>query len=88
LSFEALGTGLPIVTTSMGTGGVIRHGQEGLVVAPHDQEALIGALRELAGDAEKRRTMGEAGRIRAADYTWDKIARRRYGLIKKALAEL
>ena len=86
VSYEALGSGLPVVTTPMGAGDIIRHGREGLVVAPHDQEALIGALRELAGDAEKRRTMGEAGRIRAADYTWDKVAQRRYELIKEALS--
>jgi glycosyltransferase involved in cell wall biosynthesis len=86
VSYEAIGSGLPVVTTPMGAGDIIRHGQEGLVVAPHDQDALIGALRELAADAEKRRTMGEAGRIRAADYTWDKVAQRRYDLIKKALS--
>jgi glycosyltransferase involved in cell wall biosynthesis len=86
VSYEALGNGLPIVTTPMGAGEIIRHRQEGLVVEPYDQEALIGALRELAGDAEKRRAMGEAGRIRATDYTWDKVAQRRYVLIKKALS--
>jgi glycosyltransferase involved in cell wall biosynthesis len=86
VSYEAIGNGLPVVTTPMGAGEIIRHGQEGLVVAPHDQEALIGALRELAGDAEKRRAMGEAGRIRAADYTWDKVAQRRRALIKQALS--
>jgi glycosyltransferase involved in cell wall biosynthesis len=86
VSYEALANGLPVVTTPMGAGNVIRHRREGLVVEPHDQHALIGALRELAGDAEKRRGMGEAGRIRAADYTWDKVAQRRYELIKEALS--
>ena len=88
VSYEAIGNGLPVVTTPMGAGDIIRHGQEGLVVAPHDQDALIMALRDLAGDAKQRRVLGEAARVRAADYTWDKVARRRYGLIKKALAEL
>ena len=46
----------------------------------------IRALRELAGDTQKRRVMGEAGRIRAADFTWDKVAQRRYALIKKAVS--
>ena len=86
VSYEALGTGLPIVTTPMGAGDIIRHGQEGLVVEPHDREALVGALRELAADVGMRRAMGEAGQIRAAEYTWDKVAQRRYALIKKALS--
>ena len=40
VSYEALGTALPVVTTPMGAGEIARHGQEGLVVAPHDQDAL------------------------------------------------
>ncbi len=86
VGYEAMGNGLPIVTSAMGAGSIIRHRREGLVVDPHDQDQLIEALRQLAKDTEMRRAMGEAGRIRAANYTWDKVAQRRYDLIKKALA--
>ena len=67
MGYEAMGNGLPIVTSAMGAGSIIRHRREGLVVDPHDQDQLIEALRQLAKDAEMRRAMGEAGRIRAAD---------------------
>ena len=80
-----MGNGLPIITTPMGAGNVIRHRKEGLVIDPYDQDAWIAALRQLAKDAEMRRMIGEAGRIRAAEYTWDKVARRRYDLIKGAM---
>jgi glycosyltransferase involved in cell wall biosynthesis len=87
VSYEAMGNGLPVVISPMGAGSVIRHGKEGLVVDPHDQDAWIAALRELAADAGMRRTIGEAGRVRAAEYTWDKVAQRRYDLIKGALSK-
>lgn len=85
VSYEAMGNGLPIVTSRMGAGNIIGHRKEGLVVDPHDQNQLIEALWQLAKSAEMRRAMGEAGRIRAAEYTWDKVAQRRYDLIKGAL---
>jgi glycosyltransferase involved in cell wall biosynthesis len=86
VTFEAMGNALPIVTSPVGAGSIIRHRLEGLVVDPHDPEQLVGALRELASDPEKRRKIGEAGRVRAADFTWDKVARRRYELIRQAVA--
>jgi glycosyltransferase involved in cell wall biosynthesis len=84
--YEAMGTGLPIVTSAMGAGDVARHGTEALIVEPHDEEQLIAALRLLAADPERRRAMGAAGRLRAAEYTWERVAQRRYTLIKNVLA--
>lgn len=86
--YEAIGNGLPVVTSPMGAGSIIRHGREGLIVEPHDQEGWISALRELATDGEKRRAIGKAARLRAAEFTWDKVAHRRYELIKSALSTL
>lgn len=88
VSYEAMGIGLPVVTTPMGAGSIIRHGQEGLILNPHDRDGWVAALRGLAADAVKRRALGEAGRRRAAEYTWDKVAGRRYDLIKTALARV
>jgi glycosyltransferase involved in cell wall biosynthesis len=85
VSYEAMGCGLPIVTSPMGAGGIVRHGREGLIVDPHDQEALIAALQELSTDADLRRTMGNAGQIRAEEFTWDKVAQRRYEMIMRAV---
>lgn len=84
--YEAIGTGLPVVTSPMGAGDVLRHRTEALIVEPHDEEQLIAALRALAMDPERRRAMGAAGRLRAQDYTWDRVAGRRYELIKRSLA--
>ena len=85
VSYEAMACGLPVVTSPMGAGSVVRHGQEGLVVDPYDPQALIRALQELAEDVRTRREMGAAAQRRAAEYTWNKVARRRYELFTAAL---
>jgi glycosyltransferase involved in cell wall biosynthesis len=85
-TYEAMGVGLPIVTSPMGAGSIVRHEKEGCVVDPHSEEDLIAALRRMAGDADLRRSFGEAGRARALQFTWDKVAARRYDLIRSALS--
>jgi glycosyltransferase involved in cell wall biosynthesis len=83
--YEAMANGLPLVVSPAAAGDIVRHGQEGFVVEPHDQAGWIATLRQLASDAELRRAQGEAGRIRAAEFTWEKVAARRYELIKDAM---
>lgn len=69
---EAAASGRAIVTTDIpGCREIVRHGLNGLLVPPHDVEALANALVSLIDDPEKRRAMGAAGR---------KIAEAEYGL--------
>jgi len=65
---EALASGLPCVSTELGTGTSFanRHGETGLVVPPGDAPALAAALNALLADAELRRRFGAAGRRRVA----------------------
>jgi glycosyltransferase involved in cell wall biosynthesis len=86
VSYEAMGNGLPLVISPMGAGSIVRHGKEGFVVDPYDLDGWVAALRQLATDTEMRRAIGDAGRIRAAEFTWDKVAGRRYEFIKEALS--
>lgn len=64
---EAMASGLPAVSTSVGTGTdwVNLDGVTGLVVPPGDPEALAGALRRLALDADLRARLGHGARERA-----------------------
>jgi glycosyltransferase involved in cell wall biosynthesis len=66
---EALASGLPCVSTELGTGTsyVNSHGVSGLVVPPADPTALAAACRRLLEDAPLRRRFGQAGRARARD---------------------
>ncbi|MFE6287007.1 GT4 family glycosyltransferase PelF [Streptomyces sp. NPDC057877] len=55
-------------TVSTDVGGVREAvGDAGLVVPPRDPEAMAAAALELLGDPERRRTMGEAARLRVVE---------------------
>lgn len=59
---EAMATGLPLISTELGTGTsyVNRHGETGLVVSPGDIDALASAINRLLGNEDLRRQFGEA----------------------------
>jgi glycosyltransferase involved in cell wall biosynthesis len=64
---EAMTAGVPVVAS--GVGGIpdqVRHDKEGLLVPPGDPAALSDALLRLLRDPARARSLGEAGRRRAA----------------------
>lgn len=86
---EALGSGLPVVCTPVGSiPEVLTDEQEVLLVPPGDQEALATAIRRLVAEPELRRAMGRRGRaafdarfsLRAFQDALFAIYRRRCGL--------
>lgn len=77
VSYEALAVGLPAVVSPMGAGSVVRHGRDGFVIDPHDIDAWVDTMRMLIADAALRRELGESGRVRAREFTWEKVSRRR-----------
>jgi rhamnosyl/mannosyltransferase len=66
---EALASGLPCVSTELGTGTSFAnlHGVTGLVVPPGDARALAVAINALLADPALRQGYGAAGRRRAAE---------------------
>lgn len=64
---EALASGLPCISTALGTGTdfVNAHEETGLVVPPGDAAPLAEAIRRLRDDPALRATYGEAGVRRA-----------------------
>jgi glycosyltransferase involved in cell wall biosynthesis len=75
--YEACGCGLPVITTPMGAGSIVRHNCEGLVIDPYDSGGWIMAIRTLAGNVELRRKMGNAAAERAQSFVWKAVAARR-----------
>jgi len=66
---EAISLGRPVVATSgSGFEDVITHGVDGLLVAPGDSEALADAVVQALGDGAQLRRIGEAARLRAAEF--------------------
>lgn len=67
---EAMLAGIPVVAA--GGGGpreIISDGVDGLLYTPGDSDALAVALRSLAEDPERRRTLSENAQRRAQDFS-------------------
>ncbi len=87
---EAMASGLPCITTELGTGTswIVRHGVTGLVVPPNDPRALAGAIRRLLQDPDRHRAMGAAGRRRVEqEFTVGHMLRRIEAIYRETLAE-
>lgn len=85
-AMEAAAIGLPIVATDVrGNRQVVQDGVTGVLVPVRDPDALAGAIRSLAGDADLRRRMSDAsidlagrefGQQRVIDRTLDAYRKR------------
>ena len=74
-TYEALASGLPVVTTP-NAGSVVRDGIEGYVVPIRDVDALVDRIERLHADPALRAAMSGAARARALDFTWTAYRRR------------
>jgi glycosyltransferase involved in cell wall biosynthesis len=67
---EAMGCGVPVVAFAVGgIPEVMQDGVQGRLVHAGDEVALAGALRGLLEDKRLRRSMGDAGRRRAPEFS-------------------
>lgn len=85
--YEACGAGLPVVTTQMGAGEIVRQDIEGQVIDPYDGDAWIAAIRLLAEDCDLRQRMSRAASDRARSYIWPAVAARRRRQIELIFSE-
>jgi glycosyltransferase involved in cell wall biosynthesis len=82
--YEAMASGLPVVTTP-NAGAVLEDGVHGFLVPPRDVAALSERIRELYDDPGRRRELGRAGRaLVLSRYTW-KHYRARIAAVHRAL---
>jgi glycosyltransferase involved in cell wall biosynthesis len=79
--YEALASGVPVVTT-LEAGSVVRNRIEGRIVAPRDPETLANAIAEIVEDREKREQMALAARERAREFTWEVYGERLVAALK------
>jgi glycosyltransferase involved in cell wall biosynthesis len=69
---EAGASGLPIVAAAAGGAReLVADGRTGLLVEPDDPYLLAAALLDLAGDPERRRSLGRTGVLAARGRTWE-----------------
>lgn len=81
VALEALACGRPVVASRVGgLEEIISHGREGFLIALGDHLELARRLVHLLLDPDLRQRMGAAGRERAAEFGWDRIAGSTLGL--------
>jgi phosphatidylinositol alpha-mannosyltransferase len=74
---EAMAAGVPIVASDIhGFKRVVERNVQGILVEPRNPRALAAALYSLARDPDMRNEMGEAGRLRAPEFSWDRVTER------------
>ena len=72
---EAMAAGKPTVASDIaGYAAVVNDGVDGLLVKPRDEKALAGTILQLLQDGSLRERMGEMGKVKAGDYSWEKVA--------------
>jgi len=66
---EGMAASLPMIVTDVGGNSeAVLDGETGIVVPPHDPKAIGEAVLRLAHDCNLRKSLGDAGRRRAADH--------------------
>lgn len=83
--YEALASGLPVITTPQ-AGSVVRHDQDGLIVPAADPEALAAAMLRLGGETKLRDRFAASARQRAQEHTWDVYRDRTIEAIRQSIA--
>jgi len=73
-NLEAMAAGKPVVSTNVGgIPEVVIDGETGILVPPHDPDALAQAVIQLAEEETLRDKMGKAGRERAENFSIEKM---------------
>ena len=86
---EAMAAGVPIVASDIhGYKNVVQRGVQGLLVEPRNHRALAAALYRLAGDPDLRHRMGEEGRAKAPEYSWDRVSDQIVDFYREVRAEV
>ncbi|MBA3307637.1 MAG: glycosyltransferase family 4 protein, partial [Chloroflexi bacterium] len=87
---EAMAAGTAIVCSDIhGYKGVVRRGEQALLVPPRDHLALTQAIARLLRDPELRARMGASGRERAVQFSWENITAKvddYYGFVIRRLS--
>mgnify|MGYP001828251903 CR=1 FL=1 len=65
---EAMATGLPVVSTGVGSvPEIIENGADGLIIDSEDTAGLVASIESIAGDDERAALMGARARVKAED---------------------
>jgi glycosyltransferase involved in cell wall biosynthesis len=72
--YEYLAMGRPVVASDLpGIRGIIRHGENGVLVEPGNSIALADALIRLHGDGELRLAIAANARASVSEFDWPRV---------------
>ncbi|MCG8491221.1 MAG: glycosyltransferase family 4 protein [Sneathiellales bacterium] len=77
VTYEAMGLGLPVLTSPYGAGAVARHEKDGYVIDPYSIDEWAEAIVKLAGDRDLRENFAQNAKKQADEFTWQKVGARR-----------
>jgi hypothetical protein len=69
VTYEALGCGIPVVTT-FESGSIVRDGLDGYIVPARNPDALADRIEDIVEDRERRVCMSQSARSRAREFDW------------------
>jgi glycosyltransferase involved in cell wall biosynthesis len=70
---EAMACGTPVITTAI-SAMLDNVGNAGLLIPPQDETALSQAIQTLLSNGSLRDHLSRVGRVRAAEFTWNRTA--------------
>ncbi|MFN2589211.1 MAG: glycosyltransferase family 4 protein, partial [Actinomycetota bacterium] len=80
---EALACGTPVVTSNVSAMPEVA-GDAAVFVDPLDVDSIADGIRRVAEDDELRQRLRRAGPARAAEFTWERTARRTAEVLRRA----
>lgn len=84
--YEALASGLPVITTR-NSGSIVRDGVEGFIVPIRDVKALMDKMLLLYHNRDLKESMSRNARTRAECFTWENYRQRLGSLIRVLIEE-
>jgi glycosyltransferase involved in cell wall biosynthesis len=79
---EAMSRGVPAVVGAAGALPDLALGAA-ITVEPEDVDAIAGGLERLLSDSKLRQKLGDEGKRRAADFTWDRAAEQTLEVLRR-----
>lgn len=83
---EAMGAGVPVLTSSGGACAEVAGGAA-LLVDPYSVEAIAAGLERLLRSTDERRRLGELGSLREREFSWARTARATLEVYRRAMRE-
>ncbi|MDD1618677.1 MAG: glycosyltransferase family 4 protein [Methylococcaceae bacterium] len=81
---EAMACGVPVIASEVSSLPEVV-GDSGLLINPHDDEALAQAIQKLITDPDIRQQLSQKALARSAEFTWDKCVRQTVDVYRQAL---